>query len=373
MVALAIAEVLLRLGGYSYPVLTTPDATLGMVLRPGAEGWYRKEGEAYVRINADGLRDNEHVKTKPPNTVRIAVLGDSFAEALQVPVENTFWKVMEQHLQGCNVLKGRAVEVINFGVSGYGTAQELITLRNKVWEYQPDIVLLAVTTGNDIADNSRALNGNEIPYFTLRNGDLTLDESFRESSFFRYHSSLPLKWLRCATDYSRVIQVMYQARHAFRSDGSGNADPAAHEAQPGENLQIYREPGDAVWEDAYRITEKLILVIRDEVQAKGAKFLVVTLSNGIQVNPDHSAREKFMQTFRVEDLFYPDHRIKLLGERENFGVLNLAPSLQSFAERNNVYLHGFGQTLGRGHWNADGHRVAGEMIAQRVCDGPEIK
>jgi hypothetical protein len=166
---------------------------------------------------------------------------------------------------------------------------------------------------------------------------------------------------------------MYQARHAFRSYRRGNADPAPHAMQPGENLQVYRGLSDAVWEDAYRVTEKLILVMRDEVQAKGAKFLVVTLSNGIQVNPDDSVREKSMQTFGVEDLFYSDHRIKSLGERENFGVLNLAPSLQSFAERNNVYLHGFGRTLGRGHWNADGHRVAGEIIAQRVCGGAEIK
>lgn len=373
IVAILIVEVVLRIAGYSYPILTTTDATLGVVLRPGAEGWYRQEGEAYIHINRDGLRDREHLKTKPPNVIRIAVLGDSYAEALQVPMEQTFWAVMEQRLEGCKAFAGRRVEVINFGVSGYGTAQELISLRQKVWAYQPDVVLLAVTTGNDISDNSRALKGEDIPYFVIRNGELALDESFRESAFFRYHDSLPYRLLRRAADYSRVLQGVYQARYAFQIYRGGNAVSVPGQAELGQSPLVYREPKDAVWEDAWGVTEKLILRMRDEVRSKSAKFLVVTLSNGIQVNPDSAAREKFMKSFEIEDLFYPDHRIKALGEREDFPVLNLAPLLQSYAEKNQVYLHGFGQNIGNGHWNAIGHRVAGEIIAQKICDEMEIK
>jgi hypothetical protein len=365
VIALFIIEALLRIAGYSYPILTTTDQTLGVALRPGAEGWYRKEGEAYIHINSDGLRDREHAKAKPANTVRIAVLGDSFAEALQLPAENTFWAVMEKRLGGCNTFAGRAVEVINFGVSGYGTAQELLTLRNKVWDYQPDIILLAVTTGNDIADNSRALKGDDIPYFVLRNGELVLDDSFKDSSFFRSHDSQRYRFLRRAADYSRLVQGLYQARYAFQIHGSANAEVDL--AEPGQSPLVYRAPDDAVWDDAWRVTEKLLLAIRDEVRSKSVKFLVVTLSNSIQVNPDAATREKFMRAFKVDDLFYPDKRIKALGEREGLPVLNLAPLLLDYATRNQTYLHGFGQNVGRGHWNAAGHRVAGELIAQEIC------
>jgi len=374
IVPILIVEVFLRIVGYSYPILTTTDRALGVVLRPGAEGWYRKEGEAYIRINPDGLRDREHQKTKPPNTLRIAVLGDSYAEALQVPIENTFWAVMEQRLKGCDAVKGRSVEVINFGVSGYGTAQELISLRRKVWAYQPDIVLLAVTTGNDISDNSRALKGEHIPYFVIRNGGLVLDESFRESSFFQYHDSLPYRMLRRATDYSRILQGIYQARYAFQIYRGGNAAPPSDpQMEPGQSPLVYREPNDAVWEEAWRVTEKLILLMRDEVQSNGAKFIVVTLSNGIQVNPDSAVRQEFMRSYKIEDLFYPDHRIKALGERESFPVLNLAPLLQLNAEQNRLYLHGFGEKIGKGHWNVIGHRISGEIIAQKICELKEIK
>ena len=52
--------------------------------------------------------------------------GDSFAEALQVPMEDTFWAILEREIKECTAVAGREPEV-NFGVSGYGTAQELIT------------------------------------------------------------------------------------------------------------------------------------------------------------------------------------------------------------------------------------------------------
>src|SRR5712691_2332402 len=151
------AEIALRVVGYSYAEFYSLDQSRGYALRPGTEGWYRKEGEAYVRINSDGLRDREHSIMKPENAVRIAVLGDSYPEAFSVSMEEAFWLVMERRLQECDAFPGKQIEVINFGVSGYGTAQELLTLRNQVWKYAPDIVMLAVTTNNDVVDNSRVL------------------------------------------------------------------------------------------------------------------------------------------------------------------------------------------------------------------------
>jgi hypothetical protein len=400
-VGLFVAEIALRVVGYTFPTFYAPDAARGYALRPGMRGWYRKEGESYVRINSDGLRDREHSKQKPPHTFRIAVLGDSYAEALQVPAEAAFWHVLENNLRACPAVKGREVEVINFGVSGYGTAQELLTLREKVWDYAPDLVLLAVTTNNDITDNSRALKRtDEVPYFVFRGGRLALDDSFKTSRAFRLRSSALSRlgaWIR---DSSRVVQAIHQSQYAIknylaerrakRDAASGapqtaagaNAAPAAKgdAARPdasdllarsdeiGADNLIYREPLNEVWQDAWRVTEGLIVEMRDEVAARGARFVVVTLSNGIQVHPDAAAREAFMRRAGATDLFYPDKRIASLGGREGFAAFALAPELQAYAERNKVFLHGFGAGLGNGHWNAEGHRVAGELLTQKLCD-----
>jgi hypothetical protein len=392
-----LAEIVLRVAGYSYPEFYTLDQSRGYALRPGAEGWYRKEGEAHVRINSDGLRDREHSLTKPPDTIRIAVVGDSYPEALPVSLEQAFWWVMGRKVQECEASPVK-IEVLNFGVSGYGTAQELLTLRQQVWKYSPDIVMLAVTTNNDITDNSRALKKTaEIPYFVYHDNHLTLDDSFRDSPVFRLRQSGISRFGRWLRDHSRVVQAITQGHHGFkillsswRARRSQRVQPTpAHIDENGEARQksdlisrteelgadnlVYLEPVNAVWNDAWRVTEELILEMRDEVNARGARFVVVTLSNGPQVLPDPKLREAFMKRFGITDLFYPDDRIKSLGAREGIPVITLAPELQEFAERNNVFLHGFGENIGNGHWNATGHRVAGELIAKKMCEGALIK
>ncbi|HEV2882819.1 MAG TPA: SGNH/GDSL hydrolase family protein [Pyrinomonadaceae bacterium] len=398
--ALLIAEIALRIGGYSYPVFYTPDTVRGFALRPGVSGWYRKEGEAYVRINSDGLRDREHAKQKPPNTLRIALLGDSFSEALQVPLEDAYWMVMEERLQGCRAFnEGKRVEVINFGVSGYGTAQELLTLREHAWDYSPDIVMLAITTNNDITDNARALKKtDEIPYFVYRDGQLTLDDSFRHTRTFSLrHSAVSHagRWLR---EHLRVIQAFHEGHYMLKNYLAALRAPAAPPAAPApkpasganapatnataqwendtiananelglDNL-IYSEPTDAARREAWRVTEGLLRLMRDEVRARGARFLVATLSSGVQVHPRPEARAAFLARVGATDIFYPDTRLKSLGDREGFTVLTLAPSLQQYAEQHQVFLHGFGNRLGNGHWNSTGHRVAGELLAQKICE-----
>jgi hypothetical protein len=393
---LLIAEVALRIIGYTYPVFYTSDIVRGYALQPGLSGWYRKEGEAYIRINSEGLRDREHAKQKPANTLRIALLGDSYSEALQVSLEDTFWMILEQRLQGCDAFTGgKRIELINFGVSGYGTAQELLTLRERVWDYAPDIVLLAMTTNNDITDNLRVFKkAEEIPYFVYRDGRLALDDSFRESRTFRLrHSNLNRagRWLRTRV---RVMQAFHQGHYALKNYLASRRAPAAAAAPVHDNANaqtantqpqrndnaaavadelgidnlIYREPLDANWQEAWRVTEELLRVMRDEVRGRGAQFLVVTLSNGVQVHPRPEARAAFLARVGARDIFYPDLRLKSFGEREGFPVFTLAPSLQQYAEQHQVFLHGFGNELGNGHWNAAGHRVAGELLAQRLCE-----
>lgn len=396
LIGFVIVEIVLRLVGYTYPVFYEPDEARGYALRPNMRGWYRREGAAYVEINSDGLRDREHTKEKPPDTIRLAVVGDSYAEALQVPLEDAFWHVLEERLQACDTFAGRRIEVINFGVSGYGTAQELITLRERVWSYAPDIVMLAITTNNDITDNSRVFKKtDEIPYFIYRDHQLTLDNSFRETTAFRWRQSTLTRAGRWLRDNLRFLQAIHEAHGALKTliasakaphhaapstphapDGltprqqAPAMNGAGRVAEVGIDYGIYREPADDAWRDAWRVTEGLLVVMRDEVRSQGAKFLVVTLSNAIQAHPDPQARERFARLhLGVNDLFYPERRLQSLGEREGFTVLNLAPDLQRYAEQNKVFLHGFTPDIGNGHWNSAGHRVAGEIMAQKICAG----
>ena len=394
----AVAEVTLRVAGYSAPDFYTLDNSRGYALRPATEGWFRREGEAYVRINSDGLRDREHSITKPSNVIRIAVLGDSYAEAFSVAAEETFWSVLERKLQECNAFEGKQVEVLNFGVSGYGTGQELITLREQVWKYSPDVVMLAVTTNNDVIDNSRVLKKTDkIPYFVYNDNRLTLDNSFRDSRAFLGGQSRINRFGRWLREHSRVVQAAVEGHRGFKiwlaslrakptqppPDAGNNAGSVDKTKQSGDLLLlaeelgtehlVYLEPVNAVWNDAWRVTEGLIVSMRDEVKSHGVEFVVVTLSNGPQVHPDPKLREGFKKSLGIKDLFYPDNRIKDFCLRQQIPVITLAPELQQFAEHNHAYLHGFGSNLGNGHWNVLGNRLAGELIAKKFCEGGLLK
>lgn len=259
------AELAVRVIGFSYPEFYMVDESRGYALRPGMEGWYRKEGESYVRINSAGLRDREHAKAKPPGTFRIALLGDSYPEAFPVPLEEAFWMVMEKKLQECSNFSGRKIEVINFGVSGYGTALELITLQEHVWQYSPDVVMLAVTTNNDITDNSRALKKTDrVPYFVYRDGKLVLDDSFKNARKFRFQNSAIGRVGSWMYDHSRLVQAISQAQMAYKSFNTSRPSglktsallfqpsatlksEATASAEPGVDIAVYLEPHDPIW------------------------------------------------------------------------------------------------------------------------------
>jgi lysophospholipase L1-like esterase len=370
-VTLLLAEAGLRILGVSFPDWYIEDPVLGGALRPGAHGRYRQEGDARVRINSAGMRDREHAEAKPPGTLRIAVLGDSFAEAMQVERERTFWSVLESRLNGCGGLAGRKPEVLNFGVSGYGTAQELLKLRRDVWRYDPDIVLLAFFSGNDVRNNLRALNSADVPYFELKDGRLVLDDSFRgrlASVRIGGAERAARAALASARNNLRVLQLASQVKAALKQRQAAHNVKAAGATELGIDDAVFAPPRDPQWEEAWRVTEALMVAMRDEVRARGRQFWVVTLSAGVQVHSDPAVRRAFAERIRTPDLFYPDNRIAALCEREGILVVTLAPALAAWAESKRTLLHGFpNATPGAGHWNETGNRVAGEMIAEKMC------
>jgi len=348
-------ELGLRLTGYSSPDLGMPDRETGWALRPGTEGLIRTENKAgvYVRINSDGLRDREHSISKPPSTLRIAVLGDSLCEATEVPLEATFWRIIERELSACVSLRRRKIEVINFGVAGFSTAQELITLRTKVWKYQPDIVLLAFT-GSDVSENFRPLSGQPLaPYYVEERGRLILDDSFRALIRFeglRNTHAVLARHLRAA-QFARDLLQRWRTH------------PPSVQATD----KLYVESSDPDWQAAWRVTEALVREIHRETREHRAQLWITTGSNDIQVQPDRKVREALAGSLGIPDLFYPERRIRSLCSSEGIPVITPAEEMARYAEHNQIYLHGFGPARGRGHWNENGHRLAGELIASRLC------
>jgi hypothetical protein len=372
--ALILCEAGLRLLGIEYPHFYEFDPIVGARLRPGIRGYWLKEGGGYVSINSDGLRDREHAIRKPANTLRIAVLGDSYAEAMHVNQDKTFWAIMEKRLRGCPHLHGRQVEVINFGQAGFGTAQELLALRYRVWKYSPDLVLLAFCTGNDMSDNSPILNeGTSVPFYVFQNGKLVLDDTrIREAEKVWSTFKKNRNWLGYFSIWSkdtfRTLQVIEQCQRIVRywwssKVVSGLARSASQgELEPVLWTDIYRKPKNEAWKEAWKITEAILLMMRDEISRQGAQFYVVVLTNNVQVGPDMKVLKQVAKYPGIEDLSYPDHRIEKFCQSHGIPVLLLVSYFQAYASQHHEFLH-----LGPGHWNQKGHCLAGEIIAQWLC------
>ncbi len=366
VVALLAAEVALRALGYSAPVWYQPDPQLGWTLRPGAAGWYTGEGRTWVKVNLEGRRDRDTLLEKPPDVYRIAVLGDSYSEAMQVPREQAFWALLPARLAACGFAAGKRIEVLNFGVSGYGTAQEYIALETRAMRYRPDLVLLQFTNGNDVKNNSFALDEEDHrPFFMLgKDGALRIDESFASAPGFRRHSSLPFQIVRRASDHSRVLQLVRQVR-SLRVMDDAHANSGVEQGLEPKLLAPPREP---LWEEAWRITEALIARTGEYATRNGARFMVVTVPYAMQVHPERALREALQARLGVKDLFYPDRRIAAFAENSGFAAVTLAPDMQRLAEERGVHFHGFANSgFGRGHWNPEGHRAAAELIAKALC------
>jgi hypothetical protein len=384
VVALLLGELALAVLGMEYSAsLYTGDRQTGWALRPGAEGFQIGEATQYVRINSEGLRDEEHALPKPADTFRIAVLGDSFSAALEVPPERAYWSVLEDRLGKCAALGAKKVEVVNFGVGGFGQGHELMMLRSRVGKYAPDLVLTQIYLGNDIFNNSREMSKAQdqaVPYFVFEGDQLVLDTSYQSMPNLEPGHIARMNLLYELVNHSRVGLLIYSTQHALaqrelapameggKLDTERDLDPGPRERA------LFAAPERPELAQAWRITEGLFDLLHAEARVQGAELWLATLSMPVQVYPDAAKRENLMKKLGQTSLFYADERVRDYATKKGISVSTLAPRMAAEADRTNTFFHGFPTSkLGIGHWNEDGHRLGGELLAGDLCAAFEAR
>ena len=290
LVGLLLVEGLLRIFDYSRPPFFRYSETLGADHRPNTAGWYVKEDRVYVRINEQGLRGPDVALDKPDGVFRIAVLGDSYSEAFQVDFKERYSHVAERALNTCDPL-GRRIEVLNFGVSGYGTAREILMYRPPSHGFtHPTWCFLLFTPHNDLRNNLRALENNPLlPYFELVEGALRLDDSFRRHPDFQRK----LKWSNLRNDIVdriRVLQVLqdFYVRAPWRGffDRLQQAEAPDATAQPsGRKRSLATDPPETAHEQqAWAVTDAMLSLLRDETATAGQDFWISVVPPEIAID-----------------------------------------------------------------------------------------
>jgi lysophospholipase L1-like esterase len=120
------------------------DPTLIHRHKPAGQERY---GNILVSYNERGLRDRP-ILPKTGDEFRILALGDSVTFGWGVPQDQIFTVKLEQLLQS---RLGRKVRVINSGVGGYNTVQELAYFKQEGIAFGPNLVMLTYVE-NDIEE-----------------------------------------------------------------------------------------------------------------------------------------------------------------------------------------------------------------------------
>jgi lysophospholipase L1-like esterase len=322
LVTLLLFEGMLRLAGYSpHYIYWKFDPVLGWDHEPGHEGLFSTAHfRTHVKINSKGLRAKEFSYERPEGKRRILFLGDSYVWGFGVEIEEAVAERLEAQLTG--------VEVINGGVSGYSTDQELLWLEREGVRYKPDLVILVVTP-NDFRGNTVLITdmGYFKPLFSIEeNDDLRL-------------SNVPLpeppRWHSLARYLARKSCLVSELRHfMLRHTGLRIQQhlPAGDVPTPSN-----REAPNAHYEN--RVAARLVDRIR-HVAADHAFRLVVVVSDV----PSSSPYYEFVTRLRQDG-------VDVLEIDESTGF---SPSRMVIPDD--------------GHWNAVGHAFVADQLANFLKD-----
>jgi lysophospholipase L1-like esterase len=239
LITLVLCEISLRLAdfrilrdGIGERSLTYDyDAALGWAPVPNSSATVTTARTIHAQHNSLGLRD---IAFQPDGRPVMMFVGDSFVWGVDAEAGERFTDLLRDRLPN--------VQIVNAGVSGYGTDQEFL-LTQRLWDrIKPDVLVLIFCSANDRRDNSNNVRYDDYqkPYFTIENDALVVHNQPVPESRQLY---IRRNWL---------------VRHAFVARALVSA--YVEIAHPRVTVP---DP-----------TEKLVSAMQDFAQAHAARFLV---------------------------------------------------------------------------------------------------
>lgn len=314
-----------------------PDGTLRH--RASFSHVYTRPGFSNViRYNALGLRGPE-VRPGPADAPRVLFLGDSFVEGKQVGEEDVLTAVLSARARAV----GSPVEVINAGVSGYGTAEEILLWDRLGEALRPDLVVVGFYP-NDVRNNA------DRRLFVLRDGAVTP------------HRPPPVPKVRWVYDARRWLAARSHLWILFTQGLDLLERPDTGPGAPLEAEDVFaREPSRRVAE-GWELTLALLQELRARVESGGARFAVVLFPTRFQVDDALWRQQALARGIDLSryDLRIPQQRLAAWAAGRGIELVDLLPAFRE-ANRGNSFYH----TVDA-HWNEAGHRLAAERIYEEL-------
>ncbi len=300
------------------------------------------EVDVTVRYNNAGMRDDRPAPplAKAPGECRVVLLGDSYFVGFESDYPHSFAKQLEDGLRA----RGRNCRVLDFAVSGFGTGEMLIALKQRALQYHPDIVLMS-WHATDPDDNIRSnlfkldedghLVATGLPFLP----GIEISDRLMRWPGYRWlieNSQLYSAVRERAGGITKALLV--KARIEALRGGSA-ATPAASAPEEGVLPPANTRPGSPALDNA------LIFAVNDAARAAGAKFMVFDI-------PARKARDEFMtmRDWLPQPVLF---ELPVVSPIEAFRAAHpqTAP----------IYLE-----RGQLHWTARGNAVAAKVAADAI-------
>lgn len=356
-----IAEIVLRSTHIANLSMTEPDSVIVWRYTPNKEYRYsngENDHPTIVRFNNFGWRDKDRAIEKAPDTYRIAILGDSFVEALQVELDRTFVTLTERSL---NKNSNSKVELINFGRSVFTQTEEFVVLKNEVVKYSPDMVILFFLPTNDIEDVSpeTALSPLHPFYYLDNSGNLVLDTSFTGTLDFKFKSLLkPLIQNSAITNLITGNFFLYkQLRESDKL--RKKRDKKSYSKLHG-HLSLATSTPEKVFSDSYRLNKLLIKAMSDYCKERGITFMLVTIDIEAYVTEMEKKYKSLAPSFNAN--YFEDDMEEYSGQL-NIEYLGLQRVFRGYYEKTGIPLHWMRYT---GHWNYQGHLLVAKVLSEKI-------
>lgn len=313
------------------------DAVLGWKNIPDRNGyWVSSEYKTKKTTNSQGYFGKDYVHKKEGGVRRIIVAGDSFVEALQVPTEKNFVSISEKLLNEDAVQE--RYEVVNLGVTSYGTFKETYVLQTDGLRYEPDLMVLVFFIGNDFDDN------------VAEQSTVDPGASFSDAQLRVNHAKL---WVRNTFATVRYGKRLYDRNKIVR----GMRDTTATATE--------RPLGEALYLPEYASSTNASIVVTERALSQLAAFaadahvplLVVLIPSKEQV--DVSLRKPSTEILDYEK---PNRILSDIFERNKIAYVDTLFYLRSQVNMNSTSVY-FSKD---GHLNEVGHRAVAEVISSYI-------
>ena len=280
-----------------------------------------------LKFNSWGLRDKEYSLQKSKNMFRILILGDSYTEALQVNLSNIYTELLEEKL---NKISNISFEVINSGVSGFGTADELKYLETKGLNLNPDMIILQFTLGNDVIDNVYDNN-----FYYIKNSNI-LNKTYKKKYAHKIED-----FFGSYSHFAQFLRLSLRKKFSSSKEEWERKSIEYHEV-------IYKKKSEEDLQKEWNETRLYLKKINNICNDKKIRFAIIFVPLNLHITSEEYDANNA----------YPNNVLLDFGKEEKIKMLDLTPTFRAESKGNLSLV----RWVIDSHWRPKPHQWAADAI-----------